>query len=993
LKNVKNKYITLGIVLLFCLCYFTPLIFVAPNSNTVDIQKESLPKPNALTQVLLHSYDFEGDTVGQDPSGVTLSVIEPAGSGTANVDNLGDAQQNHVAVHKAGGSQRVSFRDNISYYGNSFDAGVFHCKIYHDDSLFGILFHDDIGVLFRLDWYDGIIGRWSPRATYTTYNYNQWYDVVVYFNISLGWMFEIDGVRFGDGYAYPFEHSGSGGLELIHWCSAFSGGGNGFFRVDDVEFYYYEDDQDLVILFDEAHLPLYSIGSNPAAAVVGGYSEFAGMLTAAGYIVNTIDPGTVIDATVMSGADILVVVVSQNAYTVPELDAIETWVGAGGSILLIPDRLGLGLMMEPLMARFDFDFADDIIRDSDDGLGTGDDSQLFYDGPNILSHLITTGVSRVEMYAGDGLIAVPVDEVPIIITDTDGTATWGDYTPALGVSVMSVVDGGSVGAGKVCVIGDCNLWDSAWDVDGDGEIDFYDSDNEILALNTINWLTPGPSPSDYIAVTSPGSSSFWETETTHSITWVSTGSISDVKIELYENDLFNMEIVASTPNDGEYSWTIPSTLSDSTQYQIKISDVADPATNDLSFYFEIFTPVVDGQLFDGMYTNYTLIYRYGEEEPGLSHFKYSQISSLGFRGNWWFNLFATDYNTYYDVDSTTRIMTNIGGDNFIGEGHHDPGWIFTDTNLGDDIPIDLLFGEEHIFNVFDELIYDLPGYGPVEVWILEDLTIPGGIAWYEKSTGIMLKGNFTDSIGTGTDFDFIDTNVEFTYYEPPSLTITIPDSTTSWETGTTQSITWTSTGSISDVRIELYKGGVLERVIVASTPNDGSFDWTIPTDLVDGTDYQIRISDASNPATYDDSDSFEISTSVVIDSITVTNPSSTTIWEIGSTHSITWTSTGTITDVKIELYKGGVFEMDIVASTANDGSFEWTIPTDLTDGIDYQIRISDVLNPETYGDSPNFAITSVDIPGDGAIPGYNLYILIGVISIVSVILLKNRKKI
>jgi hypothetical protein len=54
-------------------------------------------------------------------------------------------------------------------------------------------------------------------------------------------MFEIDGVRFGDGYAYPFEHGGSGGLEWIRWCSAFSGGGDGFFRVDDVEFYYYEE--------------------------------------------------------------------------------------------------------------------------------------------------------------------------------------------------------------------------------------------------------------------------------------------------------------------------------------------------------------------------------------------------------------------------------------------------------------------------------------------------------------------------------------------------------------------------------------------------------------------------------------------------------------------------------------------------------------------------------------------------------------------------------
>ncbi|MHA1509082.1 MAG: Ser-Thr-rich GPI-anchored membrane family protein, partial [Promethearchaeota archaeon] len=935
-------------------------------------------KTNALTQVLLHSYDFEGDTVGQDPSGVTLSVIEPAGSGTANVDNLGDVQQNHVAVHKDGGTQRVELRDNISYYGNTFDAGIFHCKIYHDDSLFGILFHDDIGVLFRLDWFDGIIGRWSPYEVYTTYNYNQWYDVVVYFNISLGWMFEIDGVRFGDGYAYPFEHGGSGGLEWIRWCSAFSGGGNGFFRVDDVEFYYYEEistvgffddfesgvskwqsitglwhltdtgsawpdpchspthamwfgdestgtfetgfweygelvsvpfsllgvsmatlefyhwrageggsfdvsyvyisidginwdllyqsssdyiapweqvsldisgyvgnpnvqlkfffdtldsiannyrgwlvddiqvltyylshdlsvsldtpvnpqignsyiinatvtntglndeyDVDLllylddvivesttisilpvdasetisymwipidyriynftvyappisgetltannfiteiintipgnVILFDEAHSPMQSIG--------GGYSEFAGMLTAAGHTVNTIDPGTVIDATVLSGCDILVIAVSQNAYTVAELDAIENWVGVGGSLLLITDWGSWGMEMNPLAARFGFVFRNDAILDSDDDIGGGGTGQNYYDGPNILSHPITAGVSRVEMYAADGLIAGPFDEIPIIITDTDGTATW--YlagTPALGVSLMSVVDSGSAGAGKVCVIGDSNLWDSNNDQDGDGVLDFYDSDNEILAWNTINWLTPPPP--DSLAVTAPDFTSSWETGTLQSIKWVSLGSISDVKIELYENDIYVMEIVASTSNDGEFSWLIPTTLVDSTQYQIKISDVANPATDDFSEDFEIFTSIID------------------------------------------------------------------------------------------------------------------------------------------------------------------------------SLTVTNPDSLTAWEKGTSQDITWTSIGSIADV--------------------------------------------------------------------------------------------------KIELYKGGVFEMEIIASTANDGTYNWDIPTDLEDGIDYQIRISDVLNPATYDESPNFAMTSADIPDE--IPSYNLYIVIGIMCVVSGILFKKRFK-
>ena len=399
---------------------------------------------------------------------------------------------------------------------------------------------------------------------------------------------------------------------------------------------------------------------------------------------------------------------------------------------------------------------------------------------------------------------------------------------------------------------------------------------------------------------------------------------------------------------------------------------------------------IDTQLFDGMLTDYTFTYM--GTDTGLSHFLYSYISGSIFQGNYWVYFQGYDFNNYYDVDSDTRIMTNHWGDVVFAAGHHDPGWIFTDTNLGDDIPIALMGSEEHIFNVIDELIYDLPGYGLVEVWVLEDLTIPGGIAWYEKSTGILLNGTFIASWGEFYSNDFVDTNVEFTYYQPSSLIITTPDSTSSWETDTSQSITWTSTGSIPDVKIELYENDVFVMEIVASTPNDGEFSWLIPTSLVDSTQYQIKIIDVSNPATEDFSEYYEIFTPV-IDSLTVVTPDSTSVWETDTSESITWTSTGTISDVKIELYTGDVFEMEIVASTANDGSYNWEIPTDLEDGIDYRIRISDVLNPTTYDESPNFVITSVDIPGDAAIPGYNFYILIAAIGPVSIILLKKRKKI
>ncbi|MFX1480084.1 MAG: hypothetical protein ACFFCI_18345 [Promethearchaeota archaeon] len=192
--------------------------------------------------VLLHSYDFEEDIIGQDPTGITLSVNEPAGSGSVNIDNLGDVQQNHVALHKSGGSKLIQLTDNISYYGDKYDNGELHFKFYHDNSLFGIHFRDSTlpglqGILFAIDLWNGKVGRY-PGITYTTYLLNQWTELKVFYNISLGWMFEINGVRFGDGYSFSFEHENPSGLEFIQWRSAYSGGGNGYLRLDDIAFYY-----------------------------------------------------------------------------------------------------------------------------------------------------------------------------------------------------------------------------------------------------------------------------------------------------------------------------------------------------------------------------------------------------------------------------------------------------------------------------------------------------------------------------------------------------------------------------------------------------------------------------------------------------------------------------------------------------------------------------------------------------------------------------------
>ena len=195
---------------------------------------------------------------------------------------------------------------------------------------------------------------------------------------------------------------------------------------------------------------------------------------------------------VTCSVDVLVIVVPDDAYSIAELDAIETWVKGGGRLLLITDRQSFSVQANTIAARFGITLAEDIIYDTNENVN-GIDYWPYFDGWKLLSHPITNGVSRVEMYACDGILTAPANEVPLIVTDIDGTAHWFDLSPAIGVSVMSAFEGDTVGSGRLVVVTDSSLWKDT-DTDGGGQMNFYDSDHEVLALNTIEWLSPDLSP-------------------------------------------------------------------------------------------------------------------------------------------------------------------------------------------------------------------------------------------------------------------------------------------------------------------------------------------------------------------------------------------------------------------------------------------------------------------------------------------------------------------
>ncbi|MDP1916887.1 MAG: Ig-like domain-containing protein [Myxococcales bacterium] len=116
----------------------------------------------------------------------------------------------------------------------------------------------------------------------------------------------------------------------------------------------------------------------------------------------------------------------------------------------------------------------------------------------------------------------------------------------------------------------------------------------------------------------------------------------------------------------------------------------------------------------------------------------------------------------------------------------------------------------------------------------------------------------------------------YTVTGAPPLTLTAPNGGESFEAGSQQTITWSSSG-VPSVNIELYKGGVLHSTIASSVPSSGSYSWTVPGSLVAAADYRVRLVSTASSANDTSNGNF-----------TITAPA-------GSVITVTPTTNGTIT--------------------------------------------------------------------------------------------------
>jgi len=79
-----------------------------------------------------------------------------------------------------------------------------------------------------------------------------------------------------------------------------------------------------------------------------------------------------------------------------------------------------------------------------------------------------------------------------------------------------------------------------------------------------------------------------------------------------------------------------------------------------------------------------------------------------------------------------------------------------------------------------------------------------------------------------------------------TITVTSPPKGVTWQAGSTQTIGWTSSGSVTSVRVELWMGATLTNMVTQNAPNTGSYSWTIPYQKKAADNYRIKIVSTDN---------------------------------------------------------------------------------------------------------------------------------------------------
>ncbi|MDD3460826.1 MAG: hypothetical protein PHW28_05975, partial [Mesotoga sp.] len=465
---------------------------------------------------------------------------------------------------------------------------------------------------------------------------------------------------------------------------------------------------------------------------------------------------------------------------------------------------------------------------------------------------------------------------------------------------------------------------------------------------------------------SPNGGEYLQVGITKAIQW-SSANITLVKLEYTTNNGTDWNLIANnvTANTLSYNWVIPNTPSNNVK--VRISDAANSAIRDVSDSTFVIANVTvlspNGgerwqsgsakQITWSNTSNVSLVNLYYSTNNGTSwnSIVLNQTASTG-SYNWTVPATPSQQTLVKVVDanssgaisdssdavftiSSLSIVAPIGGENWLGGSTQAIRW----TNSSDVNLVDIYYSTNNGTS-WTSIVTNQSTVGGQYNW-----SVPVNINTSTAKVKIEYSTDVTVSASSGT----------FSIYYP-NLVLTAPNGGEFIQAGTNTNITWNST-IIANVKLDYsLDGGTSWTTIVASHPSTpASYTWLVPDNL-SSTNALVRISDASNASVFDVSDfGFKIGW------IDLTSPNGGENWQSGTTKNITWSNSGSVSNIKIELStNGGTNWSTITASTpAAAGTYGWVVINSPTD--EALIRLSDAASSSAIKDQSTnqFSISSL----------------------------------
>ncbi|GMU86930.1 MAG: hypothetical protein AMXMBFR48_21710 [Ignavibacteriales bacterium] len=445
------------------------------------------------------------------------------------------------------------------------------------------------------------------------------------------------------------------------------------------------------------------------------------------------------------------------------------------------------------------------------------------------------------------------------------------------------------------------------------------------------------SPNPIVTVTAPNGSESLVGGADYMIRWTSS-NLANVKIEYTsDNGASWNTISASTSSTGSYLWTVPNVTSE--LCKIRISDPADGEPQDISdnvFSIAASAPesitVTSPDGGESLPAGSSQVIAW--TSSGVTNVKIEYTTNNGVS---WTTIVASTESDGYYIWSSVPAVTSNNCKIRISDA--------ADGSPSDESDAVFSIAPEPAITVFDPNGGEVWSYGTSQniTWTTENLeqvkiefTTNNGYTWTTIIDSTASTGSYSWSIpnlnsslcririsdhNDGIPFDISDNNFTLTNQVEQILTVTSPNGGETYESTTSQNITWLSS-AVNKVKIEFTtNNGLTWSVIVDSTESDGLYEWS-PLPSVTSTLCKVRVSDLTDGSPVDESDATFSITPVKY--ITVTYPNGGENLFAGTLYNITWSSQG-VSNVRIEYRIGTAGEYEtIVESTPSDGSYEWS---------------------------------------------------------------------